>query len=161
MALGLTPTIAICLTAGVVAGAALARPGDSSSTADSRYESVSGEVTDEPSGAGDPGPGYGEPAPAGGSAPVATDGAPADGAVSAITIADFDFSGDTQVAPGAAIEVTNLDGATHTLTSNDDAFDTGRLAQDDSATITAPDEPGEYSFFCEIHPSMRGTLVVG
>jgi plastocyanin len=131
MALRMTPTIAICLTAGIATGIALARPGNSASTADPRYESTSTPVS--------------EPAPA----------------AAAITIEDFDFSGQTAVAVGTAIAVTNLDGSTHTLTSDDGLFDTSRLGQNGSASIAAPDTPGEYGFFCQIHPSMRGTLVVG
>ncbi len=148
MALRTTPTIVICLTAGIAAGIALARPGDSASTADSRYESTSAGV------AADPAPGYGD----------ADDGPPAgtaEGGAAGITIEGFAFDGQTAVAPGTSIEVTNLDAATHTLTSDDGLFDTGRLAKDGSAPVSAPDSPGEYAFFCQIHPSMRGTLVVG
>lgn len=156
MALGLTPTIAICLAAGVAAGVGLARPGDDESTADTRYESV------EPAGggdAGDPVPGYGGPAET--AAPAGGGDEPAVAPTAAIVIADFAFAGDTNVAPGTEIVVTNQDGAAHTLTSRDDRFNTGQLDGDASATIVAPGEPGSYDFFCTIHPSMQGTLVVG
>ena len=159
MALRATPTIAICLVAGIATGIALARPGDASTSADSRYESsASDESGSEPLDLS-----YGDaPAPAGGGddgsdgADDATSSGPA-----AITIVDFDFSGQTAVVPGATIEVTNLDGATHTLTSVDELFDTNRLGRDGSATIVAPDQPGTYEFFCVVHPGMRGELTVG
>ena len=162
MALRATPTIAICLVAGVATGIALARPDDAASTADSRYES--GAASTDSGGEnldlsyGDT-PAYGEST----DDLATTDEAATDdaaGGTAAITIADFDFSGQTEVAPGTAIEVTNLDGAPHTLTSVDELFGTDRLGQNAAATITAPDGPGTYEFFCEIHPSMRGELVV-
>ncbi len=151
MALRTTPTIIICLTAALASGVALARPGDPAGSADSRYES-----TDADGAGADPiDLSYGGPPPAAG-----TDDGSADGDI-AITIEDFDFSGRTAVAPGTEIAVTNRDGAIHTLTSSDGLFDTDRLAQDATGTIVAPDEPGDYEFFCQIHPSMRGTLTVG
>ncbi len=167
MALRATPTIAICLVAGVATGIALTRPDDASTTADTRYESSgaasgsSGESLDLSYG-DTPADGR-EPDDAGTDAvgDEASGGGRAAGAPAAITIADFDFSGETAVAPGATIEVTNLDGATHTLTSDDDLFDTNRLGKDATATIAAPDTPGTYGFFCVLHPSMRGELQVG
>lgn len=78
----------------------------------------------------------------------------------AIEIANFDFTAGVTVSAGQRIDVTNIDSAPHTLTSVDGLFDTGNLGQNDTATITAPLEPGTYAFFCEIHPSMVGELTV-
>ena len=39
-------------------------------------------------------------------------------------------------------------------------FDTGRLGQNGTQSVAAPAAPGSYVFFCAIHPSMVGTLVV-
>ena len=77
-----------------------------------------------------------------------------------IEIANFDFTAGVTVAAGQSIDVTNIDSAPHTLTSVDGLFDTGNLGQNETATITAPLEPGTYAFFCEIHPSMVGALTV-
>ncbi|MEU6232318.1 cupredoxin domain-containing protein [Kitasatospora sp. NPDC047058] len=80
-----------------------------------------------------------------------------------VTIKDFLFHPDTlTVAPGAKITVTNEDSAEHTLTAVTPGkeFDTGLLATGKSATITAPSAPGSYPFHCEVHPNMKGTLVV-
>ncbi|MGI9646378.1 MAG: cupredoxin domain-containing protein [Ilumatobacteraceae bacterium] len=163
MALRATPTIAICLVAALATGIALARPDDADSTADSRYESSGASGDGESSGEsldlsyGDT-PAYGESTDdAAGDDSATDDGA---GGTAAITIADFDFSGQTEVEPGTVIEVTNVDSAPHTLTSVDDLFGTDRLGQNAAATITAPDGVGTYEFFCEVHPSMRGELVV-
>jgi plastocyanin len=77
-----------------------------------------------------------------------------------ITIADFSFSDAVMAAPGATVQVANLDSAAHTATADDGAFDTGSIAGGDAGTIVAPAEPGTYTYFCAIHPSMQGTLSV-
>ena len=56
--------------------------------------------------------------------------------------------------------VVNEDDVTHTVTSSDGSFDTGRIDATSEAELTAPGQPGEYRFFCAIHPSMAGMLVV-
>ena len=77
----------------------------------------------------------------------------------AITIADFAFGGVTEVPVGTTVVVTNTDGATHTWTAEDGTFDSGALGQDDSFEFTFT-EAGEFSYFCNFHPSMTGTIVV-
>ena len=56
--------------------------------------------------------------------------------------------------------MSNADAAAHTLTAKDGAFDTGSVDQGAITSFTAPAVPGTYEFFCEIHPSMTGSLVV-
>ncbi|MFD0513529.1 cupredoxin domain-containing protein [Streptomyces aureus] len=78
-----------------------------------------------------------------------------------VTIKGFAFHPATfEVSPGTKITVTNEDSATHTLTADDKSFDTGDLAQGESATFTAPSKPGSYSYICTIHPNMKGILTV-
>ncbi|MFG3365350.1 cupredoxin family copper-binding protein [Streptomyces sp. NPDC048156] len=78
-----------------------------------------------------------------------------------VTIKDFAFQpAELEVGPGTKITVTNEDSAPHTLTADDKSFDTGDLAQGESATITAPSKPGSYSYICTVHPNMKGTLTV-
>lgn len=79
-----------------------------------------------------------------------------------VSIENFAFSPKTiTVKPGTTISVTNLDSVGHTLTAdNRTSFDTGMLNKGETATITAPDEPGEYPFHCTPHPYMTGTIVV-
>ena len=84
--------------------------------------------------------------------------APAEGG-DGITIADFTFSGATAEA-GGTVSVVNEDGTTHTVTSDDDAFDEVSLGGGESGELTAPSEPGDYPFHCEIHRNMTGTLTV-
>ena len=92
---------------------------------------------------------YGGPAGAGGE----------DAKGSAVTAKDFEFTGAT-VAGGAEVTFENQDDTPHTMTADDGAFDTGNVAGGSSEAVTAPGEPGEYAFHCEIHTSMTGTLTV-
>jgi plastocyanin len=81
-------------------------------------------------------------------------------ATDAVTIVDFAFDPEgATVAAGSTITFTNEDGATHTATADDDSFDTGDLEQGDSAEVTL-DEPGDLSYFCDIHNYMTGTITV-
>jgi plastocyanin len=78
---------------------------------------------------------------------------------SGVVAKDFAFT-DATVAAGAEVTFENQDDAPHTLTADEGAFDTGDVAGGSSGSITAPSEPGEYAFHCEIHSSMTGTLTV-
>lgn len=76
-----------------------------------------------------------------------------------ITIENFAFSPKVpKVKPGQKITVTNLDAATHTLTSKDGSIDSGDLAQGRSYTFEAPSSSKDY--ICTPHPQMEGTLEV-
>jgi len=131
----LTPTLAIVIAAGLAAGIALARPASSADPIDQVTASTSaGFLNAQP-----------------------IDAAP-DEAI--IEIVDFDFGAVVVVAPGETITVTNLDGSAHTVTSDDGLFDTGTIDTGTAVTFVAPTEPGTYTFFCAIHPSMQGELVV-
>ncbi|WP_323959240.1 hypothetical protein GC088_11965 [Arthrobacter sp. JZ12] len=108
-------------------------------------------------------PGAGETSDA---AEEATDGASAEPTGEApaedivITIRNFEYELPESVPPGAEITVVNEDTAPHTVTTTEsDDFDA--IAQGgETVTFTAPEEPGEYPFFCTYHPNMTGTLVV-
>lgn len=82
-----------------------------------------------------------------------------DSALAEITIADFSFTGAT-ATPGAPVPITNTGATTHTVTADDGEFDAGRIASGATAEITAPNEPRTYSYHCEIHGTMQGTLTV-
>jgi plastocyanin len=78
-----------------------------------------------------------------------------------IEIKNFQYHGPDKVAPGATIMVQNNDRSPHSLTSEGDDF--AEVVLDGggaSGTLTAPDEPGEYSYVCKFHPEMVDTLVV-
>jgi plastocyanin len=95
--------------------------------------------------------------------PVSAAPAPASAAAGAasatVVIKNFTFSNAT-VKPGAAVTVTNRDGVSHTVTANANAFNTGPVKAGASVTLRAPTKPGTYTFFCAIHPDMKGTLLV-
>jgi plastocyanin len=98
------------------------------------------------------------------SAPGGGEGSSAAGEDSAtITIQNFVFGDPITVAPGTTIKVTNMDTAGHDLASDDAGkFKTPLLKQGESATFTAPSEPGTYKFSCTVHANMHGisTLTV-
>jgi plastocyanin len=76
-----------------------------------------------------------------------------------VEIRDFEyFPRDLTVDAGAKVTWTNRDSAPHTATAKG-SWDTGVLNQDESATL-AFDSPGQYEYFCTIHPSMKATLSV-
>jgi plastocyanin len=99
--------------------------------------------------------GPGEETPVPSATPVAA--APA-GKAPALEINGFTFASIT-VKPGAAVSIANRDGATHTVTADKGAFNTKANGRS-TASLRAPTAPGTYTFFCSIHPEMRGTLTV-
>ncbi len=85
------------------------------------------------------------------------------GTVSMVEPADpqqWGFDPKTQaVQVGQAIRFTNSGKIAHTATQSQGAFDTGFLKNGESATLTF-DTPGTFTFFCQPHPWMQGTIVV-
>ena len=75
-----------------------------------------------------------------------------------IAIKNFQFSPNPIVVPvGTAVTVSNGDGTTHTLTADDKKFDTGQLDGGAKGSITIA-APGRYTYHCDIHNYMTGTL---
>jgi plastocyanin len=73
------------------------------------------------------------------------------------------------VKVGDTIAVNNEDTTPHTVTNGKDAtdpnmgklFDTSIINAGDSSEIVTTDlKPGEYPYFCSVHPYMTGTLTV-
>ena len=93
----------------------------------------------------------------GGGGPQTTGSARGSGEV---RIADFRFEPSIMnVSPGTVITWTNEDQAPHTATSRDESFDTGRLDEGESAEAKF-ETPGTFEYFCEVHSSMTGRIVV-
>lgn len=61
------------------------------------------------------------------------------------------------VKAGETIMFINKDAAPHTATAKNDSFNTGRLKKGESAMVTVS-TAGDISFFCKIHPSMKGSV---
>jgi plastocyanin len=78
----------------------------------------------------------------------------------AVRIDNFNFTPPALVvAPGTTVTWTNADDTPHTVREKDGKFKSAALDTDDtfSQTFTAP---GEYEYFCSIHPRMVGKIVV-
>jgi plastocyanin len=91
---------------------------------------------------------------------VGSDQPPASGATIPVSIENFAFSPSTIMArAGDTIVFTNNDTVPHTVTQS---TTTGGFRSDPIAPGTTYeliiDEPGTYSFFCEFHPAMVGTI---
>jgi plastocyanin len=66
---------------------------------------------------------------------------------------------DLDVLVGTTVTWRNVDTATHTVTEDDDAFDSGHL-RPGGAFSEAFAEPGTFAYHCSIHRFMRGTVRV-
>jgi LPXTG-motif cell wall-anchored protein len=77
-----------------------------------------------------------------------------------VTVADFHFSpASTTIHVGDTITWTNDGPSSHTATARDGGFDTGVLKKGHSASHTFT-QSGTFTYFCQIHPFMHGTIVV-
>jgi plastocyanin len=79
---------------------------------------------------------------------------------------EFYVPAEVTVKAGETITWENEDTAIHTATSGENAtpdgkFDTSLVSPGQSSKPqTMPSEPGEYSYFCTLHPWMTGTVTV-
>ena len=77
-----------------------------------------------------------------------------------VTIADFSFAPATiTVSQGDTVTWTNNGPTPHSATASNGSFDTGILPKGESGSHTF-DEAGTFSYFCQPHPYMKGTVVV-
>jgi len=77
-----------------------------------------------------------------------------------VSIIDLTFEPATiEVEPGATVTWANDDGVPHTVTAREEDFNSGVLPSGGSFSQTFS-EPGTFEYFCAIHPSMTGTVVV-
>jgi plastocyanin len=78
----------------------------------------------------------------------------------AVTIVDFAFQpASLEVPAGTTVTWTNSGAAPHTVTADNGAFDSGRLAPGASFSQTFG-TAGTFTYHCEIHPQMTGSIVV-
>ena len=78
-----------------------------------------------------------------------------------IEIKDFHFQPATLVVPaGATVVFVNRDEEPHTVASTEGKFPKSRALDTDQeykVTLTAP---GDYTYFCTVHPTMTGKITV-
>ena len=83
-----------------------------------------------------------------------------------ILIKNFAFNPATiDAQPGELILVTNHDSVAHTLTAMPGStplgnFNTGLVQPGQTKDIDAPQKPGSYDYYCQIHNFMTGVIVV-
>jgi plastocyanin len=78
----------------------------------------------------------------------------------AVAIDNFTFSPERlTVKAGTTVTWTNRDDIPHTVAAKDRAFKSRATDTDESYSFTFA-TPGEYSYFCSLHPHMTGTIVV-
>jgi plastocyanin len=77
-----------------------------------------------------------------------------------VEIVEFTYQPDpVVVAAGGKVIWQNEDTAPHTATADDGSFDTGTLEKGKLKSETFK-EPGTFTYFCQIHPTMHGTVEV-
>ncbi|MGA2094659.1 MAG: cupredoxin family copper-binding protein [Candidatus Acidiferrum sp.] len=77
-----------------------------------------------------------------------------------VKIDNFSFGPAAITVPvGTTVTWTNRDDIPHTVVSTDKVFKSKVLDTDEKFSYTF-DKPGEYPYFCSIHPKMTGKVVV-
>ncbi len=77
-----------------------------------------------------------------------------------VAISGFQYDPETvTVQAGGKVTWQNEDSAEHTATLDDGSFTTGALAEGKLKSESFK-TPGTYTYFCEIHPQMKGTVEV-
>jgi len=77
-----------------------------------------------------------------------------------VSIANMAFNPtNLTIKAGDSVEWKNRDSAEHTATDKGKTWDTGILRRNKTSTI-AFSTPGEFDYYCEVHPNMRGKITV-
>jgi plastocyanin len=106
-------------------------------------------TTEEPSGAAEEPSGANAPAPSGEAVRAEK-----------VEIVGFRYDPDRVVIQeGGKVIWINKDKDPHTATADDGSFDTGPIEEGKLKSETFK-EPGTYTYHCEIHPQMHGTVEV-
>jgi plastocyanin len=77
-----------------------------------------------------------------------------------VDIVEFTYQPDpVVVAVGGKVTWQNQDTAPHTATADDESWDTGTIEKGKIGSETFK-EAGTFTYYCEIHPTMKGTVEV-
>jgi len=75
-----------------------------------------------------------------------------------VSIKGFAFVSDNiKVEPGTKITWTNFDSVSHSVIGN--GFKSGTLGKGQTYSFTFT-KPGTYTYYCGLHPDMKGTILV-
>lgn len=78
----------------------------------------------------------------------------------AIEIKDFAFSpAELTVNIGDRVIWTNSDSAPHTIVANNGEFSSDNFSKGETYSFIFA-KPGTYTYYCGLHPSMKGTIIV-
>lgn len=88
-------------------------------------------------------------------APTATTAAPTSGSAVQISAVNFTFGDPVTVKVGTTITWTNLDDAPHTVTADDNSFDSGVFQKGQTFSLTFS-KAGVFSYYCAIHGGPGG-----
>ena len=81
-------------------------------------------------------------------------------AVASVEISNFTFkSALITVKPGTTVSWINGDDIPHTVVSKDGLFKSKVLDTGDRFSFTFA-KPGQFGYFCSLHPHMTGTIIV-
>jgi plastocyanin len=81
-------------------------------------------------------------------------------AAAAVAIGNFTFKASVvTVKPGTTVTWTNGDDIPHTVVAKDGLFKSKVLDTGDHFSFTFA-KPGQFGYFCSLHPHMTGTVVV-
>lgn len=123
--------------------------GDSGSDSSTSTGAETGPASEEQDGGQTADTAESEPAPSGEAARAEK-----------VSIVEFTYAPDPVVVQaGGKVTWQNEDAAPHTATADDDSWDTGTIEQGKVGSETFKD-PGTFAYYCEIHPTMRGTVEV-
>jgi plastocyanin len=77
-----------------------------------------------------------------------------------VDIVEFTYQPDPVVVQaGGKVTWQNQDTAPHTATAEDESWDTGTIEKGKIGSETFK-ETGTFAYYCEIHPTMKGTVEV-
>jgi plastocyanin len=86
---------------------------------------------------------------------------PAPDSTTTVEILNNAFNPDQlNVAPSTTVTWVNRDSVAHTVTADNGLFDSGQLAPGASYPVVL-EGAGTVTYHCELHPEMRGSIVVG
>ena len=81
-------------------------------------------------------------------------------ATNSVSIVNMAFSSASlTVSVGSTVTWTNNDNMTHTVTADDNSFDSGNILVGNKYSKVFS-TAGTYTYHCTIHPNMKGTIIV-